>query len=143
MMSDNTPQEEQPGLREQVGVALSGVRVSALHAAQHLEALAALFREELAEYERKQTCRFIWLSVGAVLLGCAYLLLCVLAVLLLRPLVHSFLIAVALVLVFNLAAGLVALWISRRYKPDGIAPHTVQELKTDWEWIEHSLKGKE
>ncbi len=142
-MSDNTPPEQRPGLREQAEVALSSVRLSVLHATQHLEALAALLQEELTEYGRKQTSRLAWLMVGCVLLGCAYLLLCVLAVLLLQPLVQSYPVAVTLALAFNLVTGFVALLISKRCKPDGVAPHTVQELKTDLEWIKLSLKGKE
>ncbi len=143
MMSDNTSSEEQPGLRDQVGVVLRSARASALHATQHLEALADLLQEELAEYGRKQARRLVQLLVGGLLLGCAYLLLCVLAVMLLHPLVQSYPIAIALVLVFNLAAGLVMLLIGKRCKPDGVAPHTMRELKTDLEWIERSLKGKE
>lgn len=142
-MSENTPPEQRPGIREQVGVALSSVRSSVLHATQHLEAVTELLQEELTEYGRKQTSRLVWLMVGCVLLGCAYLLLCVLAVLLLQPLVQSYPVAVALVLAFNLVAGFVTLLVSKRCKPDGVAPHTVQELKTDLEWIELSLKGKE
>lgn len=143
MISDSIPPEERPGLREQGESVLRNMRQAGLHAAQHVETLAALLQEELTEYGRRQSCRVVLLLIGGVVLTCAYLTLCTLAVFLLQPLVASYPLALALVLIFNLVMGLLLLCLSKRFQPRGIAPQTLAELKTDLEWIKLSLKEKE
>lgn len=141
-MADTDPPEQATTLRKQSGAVVSDVRASVLHAARHLEALAELFHLELKEYGRRQTRRLIAMLVGGVLLMCAYMLLCILAVAILQPLVGHLWAFVA-VLLFNLVVGMIAMLIGLKSKPAAIAPATTQELKDDIQCIKLYLKGKE
>ena len=115
---------------------------AAEHAVHHLSALTELLQLELREYARLQTKRIIAVAMGAVLLLCASLLLCLYAVLELQPLLGlrwSLLAVVG----GNVVLGLVALLVGAHYKPAGVAPDTMQEIRNDVRCVQLYLKRKE
>lgn len=136
------PQENPQTLREQGREVISDVRQAALHATRHIEALAQLLQLELGEYARGQARRMLAAVMGAVLLVCAYLMLCFYAVVELQPLVGTRWALLAVVGV-NVVLGLVALLVSALCKPAGVAPATLQELKNDVRCVQLYLKGRE
>ncbi len=143
-MAESHLPEKSASLREQGGAVLGGVREAVLHVARHVEALAELIQVELEEYGRRQAKRFTAVMVGVVLLLCAYLMLCIFAVLMLQTFViKPMWAAVLAVAIFNALAGLIALLVSRCGKSAGVAPETVKELKNDIECVKLYLKGKE
>ncbi len=142
-MAENNPPEKTATLREQGGAVLGGVRETVLQATRHAEALVELFQTELNEYGRRQVRRLMAAVVGVALLLCAYLMLCIFAVLVLMPVLKPVWAPVLAVVIFNALAGLVALLISKSGKAAGVAPETVKELKNDLECVKLYLKGKE
>lgn len=139
-MAEHQP-TEQPSLLEQGEGVVSDVKGAVLHAARHLEALYELFVLELREYGRHQMRRMVAMLVGAVLLGVAYLLLCMLAVAFLAVEL-GLMTALVIVIAFNALAGGVAVVVAAVCKPSGIAPATGQEIKDDIQCIKLYLKGK-
>lgn len=140
-MAENSQGENPPTLREQGGEVVSDLRQVLLHTTSHFEALAELLQLELEEYARGQFKRLVAIVLSAALLGCAYLLLCVWAVVELSPhigLRWAF-IGVAL---FNVVVGLVALIVGARCKPAGVAPATMQEIKNDVRCVQLYLKER-
>ena len=142
-MVESQHAEKTVTLREQGGAVLGGVRESVLHATRHVEALAELLQVELNEYGRRQARRLTAALVGVALLLCAYLMLCVFAVLVLMPVLKPIWAPVLAVVIFNALVGMVALLVSKCGKPGGVAPETVKELKNDLECVKLYLKGKE
>lgn len=141
-MAEVQPPAKSETLREQGGLIVSNVRDAVFYATRHLETLVELFQLELCEYGRKQTRRMIALIIGAVLLLCAYMLLCIFAVVELQPLMGTMWAFLA-VFAFNVVVGLVALLVGALCKPTGVAPSTVQELKNDIRCVQLYLKEKE
>lgn len=141
-MAEEQPQDNQPSLRQQGGEVVSDVREAVLQITRHVEALAELFHLELREYGRSQARRATALALGVALLMCAYLLLCIFAVVELQP-VMGLRWAFLAVLVFNAVAGVMALLVAVLCKPSGVAPSTVQEIKNDIRCVQLYLKGKE
>lgn len=140
-MAEVQPPEKPETLREQGEAVVSDMRDAALHISRHLESLVELFHLELCEYGRGQARRLLALAVGSVLLVCAYLLLCLFAVVELQP--HwGFMWAFLAVILFNVVAGGAALLVAALCKPAGVAPATAQEIKNDIRCIQLYLKGK-
>lgn len=144
-MAELSSPEKPPTLREQSGEVVADLRQAAAHGAHHIGALAELLQLELGEYMRGQTRRMVALMVGGVLLACAYLLLCLLAVEALRAYTSVPDVRYALLIVVggNVLLGLVALWIGRLCKPAAVAPATLQEIKNDVQCIQLYLKNRE
>lgn len=140
-MAEDQPPEKPETLREQGEAVVTDLRSVSLHVFRHLESLAELFSLELREYGRRQICYMMTLIAGAVLLLCAYLVLCFFAVVALSPLIgHTW--AFLAVVAFNVVAGGVMLLVAALRKPDAVAPSTVQEIKNDIRCVQLYLKGK-
>ncbi len=77
----------------------------------HLESLVELFELKIQEYVRRRKRYVAAMVVGAGLLGCAYLALCIYAVLLLQP-VLTLSWAVLSVALFNALVGFIALLVA-------------------------------
>ncbi len=133
--------EERSTLRQQSGAVVGGLRDAVLQLVRHVEALAELFELEMQEYVRRQKRYVVAMAVGAGLLGCAYLVLCIYAVLLLQP-VLTLSWAVLSVVLFNVLVGFIALLVAGNSKPTGLAPDTVKEIKNDIECAKLYLNGK-
>ena len=121
----------------------SDVRGAALQAARHVESMAQLLHIELQEYARFQMRRVALIAVGSVLLLCAYALLCILGV----ELIRTYTVipeewALAAMVGFNALIGLVLLCIGIMRKPEGLAPATGREFMNDIQCIKLYLQGK-
>lgn len=141
-MADPTPEEKPLTLREQGGAVVSSARSAVLHATGHLEALAELLQVELREYGRCQMRRVVAVAIGGVMLLCAYMLLCVLAVVAFGGML-GLLNSLLAVIGFNAVVGLIILLLGVKCRPAGIAPATTQEIKNDIQCVKLYLKGKE
>ena len=133
---------ERPSLRDESAGVVAEVRGALLHAAQHVCALAELFSLEAREYGRSQVRRLVLLLVGAALLGCAYLMLNLLGVLVLGRELRDYVLAASIVAGFNAVVGGVVVLVALCRKPAGMAPATCRELKDDLQCVKLYLKGK-
>lgn len=118
--------------------AADGARQTASEALQHAEALVALLRAELAAYAAQQAKRA---ALRAVAVGCllvAYLGLCVLAVLLLAP-VLGWPVAVGCLVLLHAAVAVLALALAARLRPGHPAPMTMAELQNDLQCLKMML----
>lgn len=138
---DRRGSAEQPTLRQQGGVVVGGLRDAVLHLVRHIESLCELFQLEMQDYARRQKNYAIGLALGLGFLGCAYLFLCVLAVMLLTSAL-TMVWAVAAVIAFNILAGLISLLIAGHSRSGKLAPDTVQEIKNDIECAKLYLNAK-
>ena len=132
---------DRPTLRQQGGVVVGGLRDAALHFVRHVESLCELFLLETQDYARRQRNYALGLALGLGFVGCAYLFLCVLAIVLLAPLLTEVW-AVAAVVLFNLLAGLITLLVAGHSQPGKLAPDTVREIKNDIECAKLYLNAK-
>lgn len=132
---------DQPTLRQQGGVVVGGLRDAVLHFMRHVESLGELFQLEMQDYARRQRNYVVGLLIGACLMGCAYLFLCVLGTILLERVLRLEW-AIAAVILFNVFAGLIVTLIAGYSRPTKLAPDTVQEIKNDIECAKLYLNAK-
>ncbi|MGN0821484.1 MAG: phage holin family protein [Akkermansia sp.] len=125
--------------REAGAAAANGARETAAEALQHAEALVALLRAELAVYAAQQAKRMALRVVAVACLLVAYLGLCVLAVLLLAP-VMGWAPAVGCAVLVHALVAAVALFSAARLRPGHPAPMTMEELRNDLQCLKMMLK---
>ena len=118
--------------------AADGARQTASEALLHAEALVALLRAELAAYAAQQAKRAALRAVAAGCLLVAYLGLCVLAVLLLAP-VLGWPVAVGCLVLLHAAVAVLALALAARLRPGHPAPMTMAELQNDLQCLKMML----
>ena len=118
--------------------AADGARQTASEALLHAEALVALLRAELAAYAAQQAKRAALRAVAAGCLLVAYLGLCVLAVLLLAP-VLGWPVAVGCLVLLHAVVAVWALFLAARLRPGHPAPMTMAELQNDLQCLKMML----